>query len=106
MIFSYFQHFLGNNHVVKGMIVVKEGRLTVHFPKILLCQVFKNYWNYICGSSQNIKNVFCQEKVLKISAESVKYIGGGDYFLLNLTALMHATLYTKRVVFCKTPLFV
>ena len=45
-------------------------------------------------------------KVLKNSAESVKYIGGGDYFLLNLTALMHATLYTKRVAFCKTPLFV
>ena len=104
MIFSYFQHFLGKNQMVKGMLVVKKGRLTVllHFPEILPSQVFRNSWEYICRSSQNVRNVFCREKVLENSAESVKYIGGGVYFLLNLTALMHATLYTKINSFADT----
>ena len=98
------------------MFVVKEDRLTVllHFPKIFPSQVLKNFWEYICGSSQNTR------RFLKISAESVKYTGGGVYFLLNLTALMHATSHTKinsfadtfkvlwhsRVAFCKTSIFV
>ena len=104
MIFSYFQHFLGKNQMVKGMFVVKKGRLTVllHFPEISPSQVFKNFWEYICRSSQNVRNAFCQEKVLENSAKSVKYIGGGVYFLLNLTALMHATLYTKINSFADT----
>ena len=42
------------------------------------------------------------KKKLEISAESVKYIGGGVYFLLNLTALLHATLYTKINSFADT----
>ena len=112
----HFQHFLGKNQVVKGMFVVKEDRRTVllHFPKIFPSQVLKIFWEYICGSSQNTR------RFLKISAESVKYTGGGVYFLLNLTALMHATSHTKtncfadtfkvlwhsRVAFGKTSIFV
>ena len=88
IIFSYFQYFLGKNQVVKRMLVVKKDKLTVllHFPEIFPSQVLKNFWEYICRSSENVKNVFCQEKILENSAESAKYIGGGVYFLLNLTA--------------------
>ena len=118
MIFSYFQHFLSKNQMVKGMLVVKKGRLTVlqRFPEIVPSQVFKNFWEYICKSSQNVRNVVCQENVLEISAESVKYIGGGVYFLINLTAAMHAKqtllqilckgFWHCRVAFCKTSVFV
>ena len=105
MIFSYFQHFLGKNQVVKRILVVKKAKLAVllHFPEILPSQIFKNFWDYICKSSQNVRNVFCQEKILENSAESVKYIGGGVYFLLKLNSLlMRATLYTKINSFADT----
>ena len=106
------------------MLVVNEDRLTVflHFPQIFPSQVLQNFWECICGRSQNAR------KFLKISAESVKFIGGGFSFLLNWTALMHATSHTKtntfkvfwhyrvtdtfkvlwhyRVAFCKTSIFV
>ena len=80
------------------MLVVNEDRLTVflHFPQIFPSQVLKNFWGYIYGRSQNAR------KFLKISAESVKYIAGGVYFLLNLKALMHATSHTKTNSFADT----
>ena len=102
MIFSYFQHFLGKNQVVKGMLVVKEGRLTVllHFPKFLRSQIFKNFWEYICGSSQNVKNVFCQEKTRNFSWICQIY-WWRSLFLVKLNSLTARDFIYKNKLFCR-----
>ena len=82
MIFSIFNISLVKIRQRKECLLLKMADLQYCYisQKNLSCQVFENVWKYICGSSQNVR------KLLNISAESVKYIGGVVYFLLNLTA--------------------
>ena len=82
MIFSIFNISLVKIRWRKECLLLKMTDLQYCYisQKNLPGQVFENVWKCIYGSSQNVR------KLLNISAESVKYIGGVIYFLLNLTA--------------------